>query len=371
MADTYEVLHDTALSVDAASGVLENDSDWDSDPLAVTLISDVSQGQLALVGDDSFEYTLSAAFVGEDSFTYTVSDGVADSDPVTVMLHVANSSPVANEDTFHVKRNGTLAVAAGGVLGNDYDLDGDPVNITLQTAVAHGSLTLNSDGSFDYTPSAGYVGIDSFTYTINDGVVDSDLPTVDIEVANTAPEGGDDSYSAVHDSELTVAPGGLFENDFDLDNDTLTANLVDDVSHGTLSLAGDGSFTYLPTAGFVGFDRFSYRLTDGVDQSDPAIVTLEVTNTRPVTFDQYHRVLHGTTLTVDAASGLIDKAVDAEGDTLSVSLVADVNHGELTIQPDNSFTYTPNTGFVGAWSQTVAWQMLALESVISKQTDLD
>ena len=97
-------------------------------------------------------------------------------------LRETNLAPVATDDAYSVAGNLALAVEAPGVLVNDSDPDSDPLTAVTVADPAHGSLTLNGDGSFSYTPTAGYVGADSFTYKANDGRADSNLATVSIDV---------------------------------------------------------------------------------------------------------------------------------------------------------------------------------------------
>jgi VCBS repeat-containing protein len=78
-----------------------------------------------------------------------------------------------------------LNVPAPGVLDNDSDPDGDDLTAVLDTDVSNGSLTLNSDGSFTYTPAPGYSGADGFTYHANDGTANSNTVTVVIDVVAT------------------------------------------------------------------------------------------------------------------------------------------------------------------------------------------
>ena len=110
-------------------------------------------------------------------------------------------------------------MAAPGVLGNDTDVDGDRADGgRWSSGPAHGTLTLNADGSFTYTPSANYNGADSFTYKANDGTADSNVATVTITVGavNDAPVADDDAYDADEDTPLTVAAPGVLGNDSDV-----------------------------------------------------------------------------------------------------------------------------------------------------------
>src|SRR5213079_1352952 len=119
-----------------------------------------------------------------DSFTYKANDGIAESNTVTVTITVTgvNDAPVAVADSYSVNEDATLTVVAAGVLTNDTDADGNSLTAALVTDVAHGTLTLNPNGSFTYTPTANYNGPDSFTYKANNGTANSNTATVSITV---------------------------------------------------------------------------------------------------------------------------------------------------------------------------------------------
>ncbi len=93
-----------------------------------------------------------------------------------------NNPPVAVDDTYGVSAGGVLNAPAPGVLGNDSDSDGDPLTAIEVSGPSNGVLVLNSDGSFTYTPDSAFSGTDSFTYTANDGLLDSNVATVTVTV---------------------------------------------------------------------------------------------------------------------------------------------------------------------------------------------
>ena len=163
------------------------------------------------------------------------------------------------------------------MLGNDSDLDGDPLTAVLVSGPANGALTLNANGSFSYTPNANFNGSDSFTYRANDGTVNSNLATVTITVLlnNSIPSANNDSYSIDENGILNVVAAGVLANDTDIDGDPLTAVLVSGPTNGVLVLNADGSFTYTPNANFNGMDTFTYRVSDG--QGGSAIGTVQIT----------------------------------------------------------------------------------------------
>src|SRR5206468_33025 len=173
------------LAISAASGVLANDSDVEQDPLTAVLVAGPTKGTLTLNADGSFTYTPNANANGADTFTYKANDGAADSNIVTAHTTISpiNDSPVAGNDAYTMNEDSVLtAGAASGVLANDSDVDGDTLSAILVSGPSKGTLTLNADGSFSYTPSANVNGSDSFTYRASDGSLSSEVATVTITI---------------------------------------------------------------------------------------------------------------------------------------------------------------------------------------------
>jgi predicted outer membrane repeat protein/VCBS repeat-containing protein len=264
--DVYSTSEDTPLAV-PAPGLLGNDTDADGDPLSAVLVSGPAHGTVAMSSNGAFTYSPAANFNGTDSFTYKANDGTADSNVATVTITVrpVNDAPVANDDSYSTAEDNPLTVSVPGVLANDTDTDGDALTAVLVSGPIHGTLALSGDGSFTYTPAANFNGTDSFTYKANDGQLDSYVATVTITVSpvNDAPAPNNDSYSTSDDTPLIVNAPGVLANDTDVDGDTLSALLVSGPAHGTLTLNGNGSFSYAPAAGFSGSDKFTYRASDG------------------------------------------------------------------------------------------------------------
>jgi VCBS repeat-containing protein len=172
-----------------------------------------------------------------------------------------------------------LAVSIPGVLANDTDDEADPLHAELRTTAGHGTLVMAANGSFTYAPDAGFTGTDSFTYRASDGRMASAAATVRITVEShdVAPDAAADAYATQQDQALVVPDPGVLGNDTDADGDALSALLVDRPGHGTMTLAPNGSFRYVPAAGFAGTDRFTYEARDGTLASATVIVTLRVT----------------------------------------------------------------------------------------------
>ena len=365
--DSYNATEDTTLNVNAAAGVLSNDTD--AHPLTAVLVSDVGDGTLTLNPDGSFAYTPDAEFSGEDSFTYRAVDNQAppaESNVVQVTITVAavNDPPVAADDSYNVMEDTTLNVnPSAGVLDNDDDpAEGDSLTAQLETDVSNGTLTLNANGSFTYVPDPNFFGDDTFTYrAIDDGTppAQSDPATVTITVSsvNDPPVAANDSYLVDEDTTLSVnaVANGLLGNDQDIDGDPLQ---VDDpasveaqvsANEGTLNLSSDGTFTFTPAAAFNGVVNLSYEATDGAATSNTATFTITVAeiNDPPIASADSYETDEDTTLSVSAAEGVLANDTDEENGTLTAVLVADVNDGTLSLSNDGSFQYIPDPDFFG------------------------
>jgi hypothetical protein len=164
--------------------VLANDTDDSAlDPASVAIAAGPAHGIVAVLPDGRIDYTPAGGFEGVDTFTYTVADDEGLAGPaatVTVTVGTPNAAPVGNVDTA-VTDPGTAVTI--DVLANDTD-DGtlDAATVAVAAGPANGTVTVLADGRIDYTPTAGFQGTDSFTYTVAD---DRGAITAPTEVAVT------------------------------------------------------------------------------------------------------------------------------------------------------------------------------------------
>ncbi|HEX7450163.1 MAG TPA: Ig-like domain-containing protein, partial [Pirellulales bacterium] len=171
--DSFNALHDRTFS-ENAPGVLANDNDPNHLHLSAVLETNPSHGSVTLNSDGSLAYTPATHYTGSDSFTYEAYNGSQYSSPATVNVSVTNQAPAAINDSYALPNDQPFnTTAATGVLANDGDPDGDALSASLVSGPSHGTLALNADGSFTYTPDAHWVGSDSFVYSASDGVAAS------------------------------------------------------------------------------------------------------------------------------------------------------------------------------------------------------
>ena len=359
--DSYSAVEGALLTV-ASPGVLDGDTDNESDPLIAVVVSPPANGSLNLNVDGGFTYTSNTGFTGVDTFTYKANDGFNDSNVATVSITVSpavpplitngsfefgafeapinptipfnhflldNWNPTGNSVGFgqisgvpatHLSRmaifNGavedhgsTISQTFTTIPGESYQLQfdaglaGAPNGTQLLgvSAVGSGSVSLLSQevtvqtttGATAWVPATFYFTANgtSTTLTFTDKssmmlnpalAVGSDmlLDNVRVIIFNAPPVADNETYSVNQGTPLVVADPGVLVGDTDGDLDTLTAVQVTAPVNGSLSLAGNGGFTYTPNIGFAGTDSFTYRAFDGSENSNVATVTITVVGHR-------------------------------------------------------------------------------------------
>ena len=204
---------------------------------------------------------------------------------VTITVDAVNDPPVANDDAVTTSEESTVTINVldGTAGGADLDVDNDTLTTALVGNAGNGVVTLNSDGTFDYTPDPNFFGQDSFVYRISDGNGETDTATVTIFVSsagNNPPTAIDDSVTTNEDVAIVIdvlidnGPGSETDSDPD-SGDSLTPVAGTDPANGGAVLNPDGTFTYTPDPDFVGQDSFVYTLSDGNGGTDTATGTFE------------------------------------------------------------------------------------------------
>ena len=344
---------DTALPIPLDSLVY----DRDLDPISVSAIS-VGHGSISYnAGTATFLYTPSLNYNGPDTLSFTANDGTVSSSfnlPITVSP--VNDAPVAAAASRSTPNDTALSAS---VSASDVDIatNADTLTYSLVSGpvkadgvTATGSLTLNSNGTYTFTPAAGFDydvdGLVTFVFRATDSGGLSSTATVTIFVGsgNSAPVTADDSGSINEDTTLVDAVTGT-----DIDANPLTYAVVAGPSHGSIAFNVNGSFSYIPALNYNGADSFTFKANDG--QLDSNISTYNITvsavNDAP-TFTggspQSVVVLEDHVLTGSSP------VTDVDGDPLSVSVKTNGVNGTVVVTnaATGTWTFTPNANYRGS-----------------------
>ncbi len=355
---------DQSTAENVAVGFAISTYDLDGDTLVLDSFSVTGTGSLTTAGPDTvlsplmgtgiafnFSFDPGAGYLylnsGEtvvETVTVTVSDDNGGTSVVTFDLTIngVNDPPEAN-DSSNTGNEDT--VISGTVTASD--ADGDPLTFSLDTDASNGAVTVNPDGSYDYTPNEDYNGPDSFTYLVDDnnGGTDTGTVTLTVTPVNDAPVAADSSAAGNEDTIISATVSAT-----DIDSPLLTFSLDTDASNGAVTVNPDGSYDYTPNEDYNGPDSFTYLVDDNNGGTDTGTVTLTVipVNDAPVAPD--------TAVTVDEDGVLSDAVVatDADGDGLIYTLDSGTGNGTLVFNDDGSFTYTPDENYFGPDSFTYA-----------------
>jgi hypothetical protein len=292
VADAFDVTPDTPLVV-PAPGLYANDYDTDGDSWSYKLV--MQPAPSALPGEDlnvsagqgAFTYTPPTGYTGVRVWQYSIQGDDGESALVDITFTVGtppavNEAPVAGADAYSVTAGVPSIVNVPGVLANDSDADGDPIQVAGWDFPVGGMLVdedlhINVNGSFEYLAPAGFVGTRVFGYRVTDGIDESATSTITFTVGaatpNAAPVALPDAYLVEQDATLVVTAPGVLANDTDADGDALTVSQTFAPAGGALLgenlvLNADGSFEYNPAANFTGVRTWRYEATDGTDPAD-------------------------------------------------------------------------------------------------------
>lgn len=329
----------TTLGTAVTIHVLTNDS---GSGLTVTSFSNPAHGSVIFSSDQSFTYTPAAGFVGSDSFAYTVRDaqGTPSGAEVTITVAPNDGATRATDDYVEMIAGGNVVIP---VLSNDLTATGSLQLIAISVP-GHGAANVLANQSIRYVPQSGFVGIDSFTYTVIDqaGTTTSATVTVKVLAENRAPLATGDAFTLEAGQTAVLA---ILGNDSDPDGDPLQVVSYTMPGHGSLVFNADKTFSYTPNAGYEGADQFTYTIRDNRGASASASVLLNVVETaeQPTAADDHVTTEAGVPVTIDV---LGNDGLPA-GQEIRIVAVTLPFKGKLVFNLDGTITYTPDTGFVG------------------------
>jgi large repetitive protein len=347
--------------------VMANDNDPDGSlaPSTVLVSSGPANGTTGVnISTGAITYTPKLNFNGQDSFTYTVKDNqgaASNTAKVTITVSPVNDLPVAKEDFANTNEDIAVEIK---VLDNDTDVDGTlvPSSVKIGSAPANGTTGINtSTGAITYTPSAGWSGVDNFTYTVDDnngGTSNAANVRVTVGAVNDPPVAKDDMGTTDEDKSVAI---NVLANDLDSDGSLVpsTVKVTSGPANGTTSVnTTTGEVTYTPKADFNGKDSFTYVVSDdggAVSNTATVNITINAVNDPPVAADDNAKTDEDKAVVISVLAN--DSDSDGTLDPASVKVISGPANGTTTVNPSSgAVTYTPNAGWNGndAFTYTVA-----------------
>jgi VCBS repeat-containing protein len=348
---------------------------------AVTAVTQGAHGTVTFNPNGTVTYTPNNGYTGTDSYTYTVTSGGV-TETATVTVNLTNAAPAPTPDSQSVLEDNT---ATGNVLANDgaasgghyIDGDGDTLAVTQftvggQTYAAGatatlsgvGTLVINTDGSYAFTPVADWNGtVPAATYTVSDGTGATNATATSTLALIVAPVRDAFDDSATTHANTPVSTDVFVNDTFANPDKAVTA--VTQGAHGTVTFNPNGTVTYTPNNGYTGTDSYTYTVTSG-GVTETATVTVNLTNAAPAPTPDSQNVLEDNTATgnvlANDGTAFGGHYEDADHDTLSVTqfVVGGQTYaagttatlsgmGTLVINADGSYAFTP----VADWNGTV------------------
>jgi ELWxxDGT repeat protein len=351
-ADLVDGSEDTPYTLYLAD-LIAGFGDVDGDTLSVANLM-VSTGSFVDNGDGTWTVTLALDAHGPVTVQYDVVDGNGGTLAAEQSFTIAplNDNPVSADSSAQTDEDTPLMATLPAAT----DVDGDALTYTLTGGAEHGTVVLQPDGSYTYTPNENFHGADSFRYQVADGFGGANQYTVQLTVnpVNDAPTGTPTATlgAGAEDTPYLISAAVLLQGFGDVDGDALA---VADLAAGNGSLVdnGDGTWTFTPDADFNGSVSLSYDVVDGNGGSVAAQQSFEIVavNDAPVAADA-----NASTDEDQPLVGVLPAASDADGDTVAYSLASAAQHGTVVVEADGSYSYTPDADFNGgdSFSYTVS-----------------
>lgn len=348
-ADHLQVAEDDPLTKFI---IVSNDVEVDGNPLTVKLIKLPAHGTAILNADLSINYKPNANFNGKDTLIYEICDNgtpqLCDTAKIFIKVTPVNDAPVANSDFMQMAEDAAATNII--VIGNDSDIDGNPLTVSIIQMPSHGTAFINTNKSIKYQPSPNYNGADTLIYQICDNgnpqLCDTAKLIINITPVNDKPLANSDHLQILEDAAISNIV--VLANDTDIDGDPLTISIIKLPSHGIANTIGNNSINYKPNINYNGTDTLIYQICDnGTPQlCDTAklIVSISAVNDAPIANTD-----HKTIAEDSGPNAIVVLSNDQEPDLdpMSVNITQAPKHGIASVNSSGSIIYTPNANFIG------------------------
>ncbi len=359
--ETASVNEDNSLS---NINLVNNNIDPDGDAVTANFINGLigsSGGTFTNNNNGTVNYTPLLNFYGNDTLIYQVCDPTPNCviDTIVITVNPINDAPIVTDKILTVDQNTT---GSGSLLGNgDSDIEGTTLTVSTTPIDGpnNGSININSNGQYTYTPNNNYSGFDTIVFQVCDNgfplppLCETGTLIITVNAGNTPPVTFNENITTTENTSVGV--GILSNGDFDPDGTNLTATTGTPFygpNNGTLLINANGNVTYIPDNGFVGTDTAVVLICDNGNplpslcSPDTIFITVTAVNDPPVLDNEFLTTDENTSVSGDVTdAGDFDP--ESTGLTTNTTPIVPPANGTIVIQSNGNFTYTPNLDYFG------------------------
>lgn len=322
--------------------ILASDPEEDDLTFSVQTPPDAAEGTFSIDSDTGeWDFEATEDFNGGPvTIEVLVSDGNGGTavSEISITIRPVNDPPEIPDYSELTPEDTVLAASVSAT-----DVDGDALTYGKKTDPVHGTVAVNADGTYTYTPDLNYNGTDVFTIEVSDGNGGRAVSTVVVNISSVddPPQIGDYNENTLEDTPVSGTVSGT-----DPDGDELEYRKGSEPLNGSVEVSTGGAWTYTPDENFHGTDSFTIIVDDGADGYAVSTVTISVAsvNDPPVVPDYQYRILAGR----DHEGTIVASDIETAAENLAYTVNTPPMHGTLMLSPDGTYTYEPDSGYLGS-----------------------
>jgi large repetitive protein len=346
--DFFETTYSTSGSV----AKNDFDLDYNLDLASFKLVSDAKKGSLNLDAFGTFYYSANVTR-GIDSIKYSVCDNLGLCDTAYLIINIGSPhAPIANDDYVAMPQN-TSTIINWSANDSDPDNDLNLKSFVITRLPNNGVASVNLNGNCQYTPNIGFTGTDSLVYRVCDLANNcaKAIIYINVDMVNHAPIAKDSIFTTTMNTPLSNSVKKLV-SDVDNNIDTASFTVLNTPKQGTVVMNQFGNFTYTPNTGFVGLDSCYYKVCDRLGLCDTANLIIKVNINEAPKVINTNRINIFMTKNISIINekyiqlAVSDVNNNLNPNSFSIDTLKSI-HGKTTLKPDGTFSYVPDSNFVG------------------------
>ena len=320
--------------------------DVEGDAISYEMIATASNGIAELTTSGVFTYTPAPNFWGSDEITLQICDenNACTEAVLEISVLSINDEPIANSMNVNIQEDEEISGSVSGAVNHN---DEEMLFFGTMIAPTSGMLVIENTGQYTYSPNANFFGNDQFTYLVCDplGACDTASVFISITSINDTPQTGHDNLILNEDQSGEV---NLAANDFEVENQTMSYELLGASNLGEATVTGTGIFTLVPNANVFGTETLIVSICDSQGACNESIIEITVNsvNDLPFVLEQAYSTEEDITLNAT----LLYMASDIEESELNFTTSSTTSNGILVLNSSGAFTYTPNENYYGTES---------------------